>query len=321
MPRCNCSGGGWVLFQQESIGGALHADSIGERLGIAFDGRVRGAGEPFPGFVGKPKADRDVVRDRRIAGQQRSKTAQRVRLDIRINLRRDQAIEIGEPLRRDLGKRRLQDGPLKHDPHGSRWIGQSQELQQFVGNAFARQRHQVVGARRACLECGFVRLSGIKARMETKEPQDAQMILGDALKRIPDEADVPLLKVVKATEIIEQFAGQRICGQGVDREIPARRILLPIVGESDRRPAAIGRHISAQRSDLERMPVADRGHRAVIDAGWHGFDLGLFKPSNDLVWRKPGREVDIVDGEPEQIVTDRTADVAGQPFLGTERGE
>ena len=41
-------------------------------------------------------------------------------------------------------------------------------------------------------------------RVEAEEAQDAQMILGDALQRIADEADAPRLQIVDAAEIVEQ---------------------------------------------------------------------------------------------------------------------
>ena len=50
-----------------------------------------------------------------------------------------------------------------------------------------------------------------------------------------------LLEIVEAAEIVEDLAGQRIGGQGVDREVAPRRVLLPIVGEGDGRAAAVGR--------------------------------------------------------------------------------
>ena len=51
--------------------------------------------------------------------------------------------------------------------------------------------------------------AGAEARVEAEEAQDPQMILGNPLQRIADEADVPLLEVGEAAEIIEQLAGQR----------------------------------------------------------------------------------------------------------------
>ena len=99
------------------------------------------------------------------------------------------------------------------------------------------------------------------------------MILGDALQRIADEADVALLKIVEAAEIIEDLAGQRIGGKRVDREVAPRRVLLPVVGEGDGRAPAVGRDVAAKRRDFERVAVADGSDRAMIDAGRNGLDL------------------------------------------------
>src|SRR4051812_36258421 len=125
------------------------------------------------------------------------------------------------------------------------------------------------------------------------------MVFGNALQRIADEADVPVLKVGKTAEIIEQLAGYRVRRKGVDREIAASRVLLPVTGESNGRPAAVCRYVAAQRRYLEGVAIADGGHGAVIDASRHRLDLRLLEPRDDLVRRDARREVDVVDRQPE----------------------
>ena len=86
--------------------------------------------------------------------------------------------------------------------------GKAEQLQQLVGDPLARQRHQVVGARRAGLERRRVRRALAEAGVEAEEAQDAQMILGDALQRLADEAHPARLQIVDAAEIVEQLAAR-----------------------------------------------------------------------------------------------------------------
>ena len=46
-------------------------------------------------------------------------------------------------------------------------------------------------------------IAPVKAGVEAKEAQNPQMILGDALQGVANEADVAPLKIVEAAEIIE----------------------------------------------------------------------------------------------------------------------
>ena len=66
------------------------------------------------------------------------------------------------------------------------------------------------------------------------------------------------------------------------------------------------------------MPVADGGYRPVINPGRNGLDPRLFQTGDDLVGGNPGREVNVVDRQPEQIVAHRAADIARQPLVGAE---
>ena len=54
-----------------------------------------------------------------------------------------------------------------------------------------------------------IRLAGVEAGVEAEEAQDPQMILGDALQRVADEADVALLEIGEPAEIVEQLARLR----------------------------------------------------------------------------------------------------------------
>ena len=87
----------------------------------------------------------------------------------------------------------------RDDRHGASC---DQQFQQLRRDSFARQRHQVVGTRGAGGQPGLVhRIT--KARMEAEEAQDTQMILGDSLQRVADEAHAPGLQIVQAAKIVE----------------------------------------------------------------------------------------------------------------------
>jgi len=159
------------------------------------------------------------------------------------------------------------------------------------------------------------------ARAAQEEAKDPQMILGDALKRFADEADVSRLEVGEAVEIIEDFAARRVGGQGVDGEIAPRRILAPILGEGDRGAAAIGRDVAAQGGDLDRRAGEHRGDRAVGDSGRHRLDPSRLEPLHDLLGRKPRGEIDIADLEAQQRVAHAAADETGRARAGAERVE
>ena len=141
---------------------------------------------------------------------------------------------------------------LKHDCDRRRRIGDGEQLQQFVGNALAGEGHEVVRAPSARFQCGGIGFAGAEASVEPEEAENAEVIFSDTLQRIADESDVPATEIVETAEIIEDLAGPRIGGQGIDREVAARGVGLPVIGKCDRRPAAIGRHVPPQRRYFDR---------------------------------------------------------------------
>ena len=160
-----------------------------------------------------------------------------------------------------------------------------------------------------------------KTRVEAEEAQDAQVVLGNPFQRLADEAHAPGEQVVRAAEIIVDLARPRIGRQGIDGEIAARRVFLPIVGEGDRRPPAVGCNVPPQAGHFDRMAAADGSDRAMIDARRNGADLRGLQPLDDLLRAKPGRQIDVAEGKVQQIVADRAADIAGQSFVGSKRVE
>ena len=229
----------------------------------------------------------------RIAWEQCGKPAKCLGLEAGGSLGGDQGFEFAQFLGHDLGQYRLQDPAVEHDRDGGRRVVHAEELDQFVGDALARQGHEVVGARGAGIERRGVGLAAAEAGVEAEEAQDSEMVFGDALQRIADEADVAALEVVEAAEIVEDFAGHGVGRQRIDGEIAARGVFFPIVGEGDGGAAAVGADVAAEGGDLERMAVADGGDGAMLDSGRHRLDPRRFQPRHDFVGFEPCREVEV----------------------------
>ena len=145
------------------------------------------------------------------------------------------------------------------------------------------------------------------------------MVFGNPLQRVSDEADMPSIEVFQPAELVENLAALRVRRERVDREIAPRRVFFPIIGKSDCRASPVGRDIAAEAGDLDHLAVADRGYGAVIDACRDSLDLRCFKPLDDLFRTKPGREVEIADRKPKQIVANRSADITRCAAVGIKR--
>ena len=149
------------------------------------------------------------------------------------------------------------------------------------------------------------------------------MIFADALVRIADKAHPPRRQIVQPAEPVEDLAARRIGIERVHREIAAGGIVLPISGEGDRRPAAVGADVMAQGGDLDRPLRQHRRNRAVLDARGHGLDACILQPLHHGRRLKRGGNVHVLDRDAEQGVAHRAADVAGisPAKRGNQRGE
>ena len=138
------------------------------------------------------------------------------------------------------------------------------------------------------------------------------MVFGNALQRFPNEAHVPLGKVVQTSEIIEHLTGSRVGRQCIDREVAARGILFPVGRERHRRAPAVGGQVAAQRRHLIGMAVAHGSHGAVIYPRRYRLDPRFLETLHNLFWLQACREIDVADREIEKIVADSAADVASE---------
>ena len=202
----------------------------------------------------------------------------------------------------------------------ARRIGEAEQFQQLVGDALARQGHQIVGARGAGVERGRVRLAGSEARVEAEEAQDPQMVLGDALQRVADEADVPVLEDRRARRNNRRSRRSRGSADSA-LMVKSRR--------------AASSFQSSVKATVARRPSVDTSRRSVvISNGWPSLTavtvpwsipvgtaliLRLLEPRDHFVGRDPGGKIDVADRQAEQIVAHRAADVARQPLVGAER--
>jgi hypothetical protein len=147
--------------------------------------------------------------------------------------------------------------------------------------------------------------------MESEEAQDPQMILGDPLQRLPDEAHPSRRQIIGAAEKIINLATHRIGRERIDREVPAGGVLAPIVGIGDRRPPPIGRDVAPERCDLDRTVGEHRRHGAMGDAGRDRLETRRRDAIPHLRRRQGRRAVDIGNRQAEQRVAYRAADIAG----------
>jgi hypothetical protein len=118
------------------------------------------------------------------------------------------------------------------------------------------------------------------------------MVLADAFAGIADEAHAPGSQIGEAAEIVEDLAGDRVGVERIDREV-----------------AASG-DVVTQGGDLDRSMRQHCGHRAVIDAGGNGADLGGGEPLHDGFGQERRGDVDVLDVDAQQGVAHRAADIA-----------
>ena len=90
--------------------------------------------------------------------------------------------------------------------------------------------------------------------LEAEEAQKTKHVLGDAGARVADEAHPAGQRILHPAEGVVEGAVDR-AEQGVHREVTARRVDHPVVGEGDAGVPAEGFHIVTERGDLEMGAV------------------------------------------------------------------
>ena len=145
--------------------------------------------------------------------------------------------------------------------------------------------------------------------MEAEEPQDPQIILGDAGCRIADETHAPRFDIGEPTHIIVDGAVARD-GERIDREIAALGVTSPVAPEGHFGMSPECFHIFAERGDLERPAGGNDGDGAMLDTSRHGLEAGLLNTAHDFLWKRRRGDIDVAVRFAEQRVAHGTADDA-----------
>src|SRR6185369_5312070 len=143
------------------------------------------------------------------------------------------------------------------------------EFHYLHAQSLARELVETVATLNTRCKAGGI---GVIARaiccVKTEKAQDAQVVLGDALCRIADEAHSAVAEIGEPTGIVVDRAVAR-CRQRVNREISPLGIRLPVAAKFNLGMATVGLYILAKRCHLEGMFVDDDGDGAVLDPGRH----------------------------------------------------
>ena len=169
----------------------------------------------------------------------------------RIRLHARRRLDLGHVLEaREIGnaaQHRQQQPGLRHGRKRRRRVPRQQQLEQFHPHPLARQLR----------EAGALGDAGGKPRgigqpmavsgMEAEEAQDAQIILGDALSRVADEAHAARFEIGKAADVIvhDAVGGHR---KRVHGEVAPLGVGAPVAAEAHLGVAAEGLDVLAQAS-------------------------------------------------------------------------
>ena len=145
-----------------------------------------------------------------------------------------------------------------HQPHGRGRIGQSEQFEQLVGDALARQGHQVVGASGAGVErrasgSPWPKRAWKRKKRRMRRWSSAMRWSGSPMKRHGAR------RGRRPAEIVEQLAAERVGVERVDGEVAPRGVGRPVVGEGDGGAAAVGRDVAAQGGHFDHGARRDGG--------------------------------------------------------------
>ena len=144
-------------------------------------------------------------------------------------------------------------------------------------------------------------------RVEPEKPQDAQIVLANAVLGLVDKAQVAGAQVGNPTQRINDGPIR----PGIKRihgEITPMRVLFGGFGKGNHGTAPVGFHILSKRGDLEGFMVHHNRHRAMVIAGRHRFEPGQAGHFDHLVRGRIGRNVDIRDRHVQQRIAHAAAD-------------
>ncbi len=155
-----------------------------------------------------------------------------------------------------------------------------------------------------------------KTRVKAEEPQDAQIVFGDAFCRATDEADSVSQDIGVSTCKVCNFSGG-ITVKRIHREVAAQRIGLPIIRILNFGAAAVGLDVMAKCRDFERLMIDDDGDRAMVNAGGHHLEARRLASRCHFLRRQIAGEIDFGDRYLHQRIAHRTS---RHPRLATTGG-
>ena len=195
-----------------------------------------------------------------------------------------------------------------------------QELHQLHAHALARQPLQSVARHDHRMQSRRIGMAFTVGGVEAEEPQDAQIVLGDARGGIADEAHAAVAEVGEPADVVVHDAVRRH-RQRIDGEVAPFRIGLPVAAEAHRRLAPERLHVLAQRGHLERVALDHHRHGTVRDSCRDRLEPGGLDAARHLGRRRRGGDVDVARLLPEQRVAHRAADRARFLAIAVENRE
>jgi hypothetical protein len=154
--------------------------------------------------------------------------------------------------------------------------------------------------------------------MNAEEPENAQIVFGDAPVGIADEAHPPGIEIGQAADMIMHHAVDG-CGKAVHREITSFGIALPVAPECHLGLAAKGLDVFAQCRDLERRAIDHQRHRAVLNARRYALDMGRLGAADHFIGHGRRGDIDFAHWQFHQSVAHSAADRAGFLAIAIEQ--
>ncbi len=201
----------------------------------------------------------------------------------------------------ELGAGDVEDAGAEHDVEGAAGLACLHGLDPLVVDAFGADLAEGVEGQ---VDGGLgVRVEGgLQRGDEASGAEHPEPILGEALGRLADGADDPLLEVAEAAEGVDEGVGVEVEGDGVDGEVAAGQVLGDL-GEVAYLVGAASVGVGAlapEGGHLVGVAVEEHGDGAVVDPG--GDDPG--EEALHLLGERVGAHVVVSDLLAPEQVTD-----------------
>ncbi len=263
--------------------------------------------EPFGLRIRQPHALRQALRVLRHGNRQCTQPANRISIEFQSRFRRNHLRE--RAVKRHARRQPQQQTGIVHRHQGRRRALGHDEFQHFHADTLSRKPCKTVPPGNTGGVSRAVRFALAIGRMKAEEAQDAQSVLGDALRRLTDKTHATRFDVRKPADLVVHGAIRRH-RQTVDGEVAALCIARPVAPERHPGLAPECLDVLAQGGDFERRAIDHQRYRAVFDAGRHAPDMHEPRTANHLIGQRRGCDVDIAHRQAQQFVAHRAADHA-----------